>query len=123
MVSCVLCEASRGAIASNGSAVAVWDAHPVAEGHLLVLSRRHVGRLEALTRSEQQDLWSLVHELVAEPPLVRRPDGWTVGVNDGPAAGQVVDHVHVHLIPRYFGDVTDPRGGVRWVLGKRARWW
>jgi len=48
---------------------------------------------------------------------------WNIGINDGPAAGQTVPHLHIHLIPRYAGDVEDPRGGVRWVVAGKARYW
>jgi diadenosine tetraphosphate (Ap4A) HIT family hydrolase len=51
------------------------------------------------------------------------PDAFNIGLNDGPAAGQTVDHVHVHVIPRYAGDVPDPRGGVRWVIPGKADYW
>ncbi len=53
----------------------------------------------------------------------RLPAGFNVGINDGPAAGQTVPHLHIHLIPRYEGDVIDPRGGVRWVIPERADYW
>ena len=46
-----------------------------------------------------------------------------VGMNLGEAAGQTVPHLHLHLIPRYSGDVEDPRGGVRWVLPEKAAYW
>ena len=52
-----------------------------------------------------------------------RPDGYNIGINDGPAAGQTVPHLHIHLIPRYAGDAEDPRGGVRWVMPGKARYW
>jgi diadenosine tetraphosphate (Ap4A) HIT family hydrolase len=52
-----------------------------------------------------------------------RPDGLNIGVNDGPAAGQTVMHAHIHLIPRWVGDVPDPRGGVRWIMPAKARYW
>jgi len=52
-----------------------------------------------------------------------RPDGYNIGCNDGVAAGQTVMHFHMHVIPRYHGDVKDPRGGVRWVLGDKAPYW
>ena len=51
------------------------------------------------------------------------PDGFTIGINDGPAAGQTVHHAHIHIIPRYKGDVPDPRGGIRWVIPEKARYW
>lgn len=52
-----------------------------------------------------------------------RPDTYNIGINDGPAAGQTVGHLHIHLIPRYLGDSKDPRGGVRWVLPDKAQYW
>lgn len=51
------------------------------------------------------------------------PDGWNIGINDGSAAGQTVPHLHIHLIPRYAGDSADPRGGVRWVIPGKAKYW
>jgi diadenosine tetraphosphate (Ap4A) HIT family hydrolase len=44
-------------------------------------------------------------------------------VNDGFAAGQTVEHAHVHVISRRKGDVTDPRGGIRWVIDDKANYW
>ena len=50
-------------------------------------------------------------------------DGFNIGWNDGPAAGQTVMHLHIHVIPRRTGDVEDPRGGIRWIIPDRARYW
>lgn len=51
------------------------------------------------------------------------PSAFNIGINDGAAAGQTVPHCHIHLIPRYKGDVADPRGGVRWVIADKADYW
>ena len=104
-------------------AVVVRDAYPVAPGHTLVIPRRHVGSFFELHHSEQVAMLTLVDR--ARQGLEREfaPDGYTIGVNDGAAAGQTVPHVHMHLIPRHRGDVDDPRGGIRWVLPLKARYW
>lgn len=52
-----------------------------------------------------------------------QPDAYNIGINDGVAAGQTVPHMHIHLIPHYVGDRLDPRGGVRWVLPEKAKYW
>lgn len=103
----------------GGSACALADAYPVADGHALVVPRRHVADLRELRIREAVDLWHLVHALAC---ATDNP-GLTIGANVGACAGQTVPHAHVHLIPRSPGDVPDPRGGVRWVVPARAAYW
>jgi diadenosine tetraphosphate (Ap4A) HIT family hydrolase len=103
--------------------VAFSDAFPVAEGHTLVLPRRHVASLFDLPDEELAAIWRLVAEVRQKLAAELNPDGFTVGVNDGAAAGQTVPHAHVHVIPRRAGDVADPRGGVRWVVPAKAPYW
>ncbi len=125
MASCVFCaRAAAGDVtASNELAVAVPDAFPLSPGHTLIVSRRHEADYFALTRDEQAALWTLVNTLRERLVRERRPDGFNVGVNVGAAGGQTIGHVHVHLIPRYAGDVEDPRGGIRWILPANAPYW
>lgn len=103
------------------TAFARWDGFPVAEGHLLVVPYRHVESFFGLTVEEVAD----VHWLAADASKLVAADGWTIGVNEGRAAGRTVDHIHLHLIPRRLGDVEDPRGGIRNVLpgGPRPSEW
>jgi diadenosine tetraphosphate (Ap4A) HIT family hydrolase len=54
---------------------------------------------------------------------VARPRRVNFGLNDGPAAGQTMPHFHFHVIPRYTGDVKDPRGGIRHVIHSKACYW
>jgi len=121
---CPFCrlEANRPRLESE-FAVAFPDAFPVAEGHTLVVPKRHVAGLFDLPEEEQAAVWRLVAQVRASLLADLRPDGFTVGVNDGPAAGQTVMHAHVHVIPRRHGDVADPRGGVRWVVPDKAAYW
>jgi diadenosine tetraphosphate (Ap4A) HIT family hydrolase len=121
---CPFCRPEPGRIRLEGEfALAVLDGFPVTQGHTLVIPRRHAASLFELPAAEQAAVWRLVAEVRAQLTAELRPDGFTVGVNDGPAAGQTVMHAHVHVIPRRHGDVADPRGGVRWVLPAKAAYW
>jgi diadenosine tetraphosphate (Ap4A) HIT family hydrolase len=108
---------------NNTMAVAVHDAFPVAPGHTLVMPRRHVGSFFELQESEQLAMLTLLNRARARLEREFAPDGYTIGINDGRAAGQTVPHVHLHLIPRHHADVPDPRGGVRWVIPENANYW
>jgi diadenosine tetraphosphate (Ap4A) HIT family hydrolase len=108
---------------SNDNAVVIRDAFPVSDGHTLVIPRRHVASFFELTPAERDSVMDLLNW--ANSDLLNRfdPDGFNVGINDGAAAGQTIPHMHLHLIPRYAGDISDPRGGVRWVIPDRANYW
>ena len=82
-----------------------------------------VGSLYDLPEAVQAEIWDTVSRVRAIQVERFHPDGFNIGVNDGPAAGQTISHAHVHVIPRYVGDVPDPRGGIRWVIPQRARYW
>lgn len=124
---CPFCQlAPERIIAQNTHAFAILDAFPVSPGHTLVIPRRHVGSFFDTTQEEKLALLDLVDQVGgrhAVPLQDPRPDAFNIGINDGPAAGQTVPHLHIHLIPRYAGDVPDPRGGVRWVMPDKARYW
>lgn len=106
----------------NELASAIADAFPVSQGHTLVVPRRHVTDLFAASAVEQAACWELVAAVVTGLQATG-VDGINVGVNVGRAAGQTIEHAHIHVIPRFDGDVNDPRGGVRWVLPARAAYW
>jgi diadenosine tetraphosphate (Ap4A) HIT family hydrolase len=110
-------------LASRPCAVAFPDAAPVNPGHCLVIPRRHEPDFFALSREEQDDVWEIVWELRELLEAEHDTTSFNVGINAGEAAGQIVPHAHVHVIPRYPGDVPDPRGGVRWVVPERAPYW
>lgn len=126
MSECPFCEriSSRDDIyATTEFAVAVPDGFPVSDGHTLVVPKRHVARAEKLERAEWAGLFDLVREVSRELASLPGVEGVNVGVNSGEAAGQTVTHAHVHVIPRRPGDVEDPRGGIRWVIPDKARYW
>ncbi len=101
------------------SVVAYAESSPHAEGHMVVIPRRHVPRLIDLTEEEHAALFALMRDVAGYLEDALAPDGFTIGMNDGPAAGQATPHVHVHVVPRWHGDVEDPRGGIRRALPPR----
>ncbi|MEA2093879.1 MAG: DEAD/DEAH box helicase family protein, partial [Pseudomonadota bacterium] len=100
----------------------LWDGFPVTPGHALVLPRRHVASWFDATPQEQVGLLKGVDVAKREIEKQYQPDGFNIGINIGEAAGQTVPHLHVHLIPRYKGDVEDPRGGVRYVIPDKGNY-
>lgn len=110
-------------VASNLAAIALPDAFPVANGHVLVVPRQHVTSIFDLPEADQAQLWTLVAHVRQDLAERLAPAGFNIGVNDGTAAGQTVPHAHVHIIPRFQGDVPDPRGGIRWVIAEKAKYW
>ncbi len=104
-------------------AVATPDLYPAADGHTLVLPRRHVQSIFDLSEGERSALWALVADVRDRLRDEHRPDAFTIGINDGMAAGQTLPHAHIHVIPRHLGDVPDPTGGLRGILPRKARYW
>ena len=103
--------------------LAFRDRYPVSPGHTLVITRRHAATYFDTTPEERTALWSAVETIQAQlRELDPKPDGFNVGFNAGEAAGQTVMHVHVHVIPRYRGDMDDPRGGVRHVIPSKGNY-
>lgn len=121
---CPFCDLLPSSVVEqNELAVAIRDRYPIAEGHTLVVPRRHVESLFDLGPGELASVWDLVSCVRRSLVEELAPDAFTVGVNDGVAAGQTVRHAHMHVIPRWAGDVADPRGGIRWVIPAKAPYW
>lgn len=121
---CLFCELGRERILHQSALAVVFaDSFPVSVGHCLVVPRRHVASWFEATEEEQREMIRLLGQARASISEVHAPAGFNIGINDGPAAGQSIPHLHVHLIPRYAGDVAEPRGGVRWVVPARADYW
>jgi diadenosine tetraphosphate (Ap4A) HIT family hydrolase len=110
-------------LASNDLAIVIRDGFPVSPGHTLIIPKRHVASWFDTTPEEQRAVIDLLATVKRQLDDEYSPAGYNIGINDGPAAGQTVRHLHLHLIPRYDGDTEDPRGGVRWVFPHRAAYW
>jgi diadenosine tetraphosphate (Ap4A) HIT family hydrolase len=106
-------------VAENDLAAALRDKEPASRGHTLVVPKRHCARFFELTAAEVAACFALLSQQHEKLLAEFHPDGFNVGVNDGAAAGQSIEHTHWHLIPRYRGDHPDPRGGVRHVIPTR----
>ena len=103
-------------VVKNDLCYARWDRFPAGKGHLLIIPFRHTPYFFSMTKEERRAMMELlvICKTVIEENFV--PDGYTIGINEGLAAGQTVMHCHCHMIPRYTGDVPDPAGGIRGIL-------
>lgn len=122
-MNCVFCKLDKGRIIlESKNVIAIYDKYPVSQGHILVIPREHKQSYFNLNVSIQNEVWSLV-EKVREHLIIRfDPDGFNIGVNDGIPAGQTIPHCHIHVIPRYKGDIENPAGGVRGVIPSKMKY-
>ena len=100
----------------NEHVFAIWDRYPVADGHLLIITNRHI---ESWFEATEDEHLAIIRALAQGRKIINEEfsvDEYNIGVNVGQDAGQTIPHLHVHLIPRNKGDVIDPRGGVRHVI-------
>ena len=116
---CELCSWHE-ALLENALAYVRYDNNSLSRGHVLVVPKRHVANFFDMTAEERSAALTLMSEIQKSIQKRHAPDGYNIGVNVGKAAGQSRMHVHMHLIPRYAGDVPDPRGGIRCVLYRRG---
>jgi diadenosine tetraphosphate (Ap4A) HIT family hydrolase len=112
---CPFCH-PEGILFENDLAYSILDRSPVNPGHLLIIPKRHVADFFLCTHVEKDALLSLLDEAKSYLDGKHAPAGYNIGINVGEAAGQTSFHVHLHLIPRYQGDMENPRGGVRGVI-------
>lgn len=112
-VDCLLCKKYASRIFENRSFFVIYDDYPLRHGHVLILPRRHIKELTELTPVEFCFLYGCIRKMVKHLKKDFGADGYNLGVNCGKAAGQTLEHLHIHLFPRHDGDVADPRGGIR----------
>jgi diadenosine tetraphosphate (Ap4A) HIT family hydrolase len=119
---CLFCREPRGVSRKNELAYSARDSYAVSPGHTLVSPRRHVASFFELTPEEINACMALINEERMLLDEEFKPDGYNIGVNIGSAAGQSIFHVHIHIIPRYKGDVENPQGGVRHVIPRKGHY-
>ncbi len=119
---CLFCTDPRGVSLQKELAYSARDTYAVNPGHTLIIPRRHVASFFDLTPEEINACMELIIEERKLLDEEFQPDGYNIGVNVGQAAGQSIFHVHIHVIPRYEGDVENPQGGVRHVIPKKGHY-
>lgn len=121
---CPFCNLSKDRLIYRDEVANIFaDGYPISPGHLLITPRRHYPTLFDVPAELQAHLLSMINQARTIIGQSHSPDGYNIGINNGAAAGQTVPHVHIHVVPRYEGDVEDPRGGVRWVIPDKAKYW
>ena len=113
---CIFCKRDREVLLQSQLSFAAFDGFPLSKGHTLVLPKRHVATIWDLSDEEYLDVFDLVRRVQDLVQKEFEPQGINIGVNCGEGAGQTVFHAHIHIIPRYAGDVPNPRGGVRNII-------
>ncbi|WP_196814477.1 HIT family protein [Nocardia sp. BMG111209] len=118
--SCIFCRHAdptvNTVVRRRGTMYARWDNFPASRGHIEIVPFRHILSFFDMSERETRDLHILAQSMRKKLDSMFCPDGFTIGVNDGSAAGRTVPHLHLHIIPRWYGDVPDPRGGIRQVF-------
>ena len=125
MNKCLFCDQfipNKKLLFENELAVAFFDEFPVSKGHVLIITKGHAATFFDITNEEQIAIIDLLNKCKEYIDKKYHPDGYNVGLNCGESAGQSVMHVHMHLIPRYKGDVENPRGGIRGVIPNRKNY-
>jgi diadenosine tetraphosphate (Ap4A) HIT family hydrolase len=118
---CPFCAPSGAVIVAKGLlTTTIRDRYPVSPGHTLVVPNRHVESVFEMSEEEQMAVLEAVRVAKRALDADLHPDGYNIGLNVGVAAGQTVMHAHVHVIPRFDGDVADPRGGIRHCVPGRG---
>ena len=118
---CPFCKKNetREILTESNKAYAIFDKYPVNKGHVLIIPKKHVSNYFDLSFTDQLACWYLVNHIKKKLDLLYQPQGYNIGINVNESAGQTVHHVHIHVIPRYSGDVEIPEGGVRGVIPER----
>lgn len=106
---CLFCkivahEISADVVYEDERVLGILDIHPVAPGHVMVIPKVHSENLTDLPDAEVGPVFMAVKTVLGKLKSALSPDGFTIGINHGKVSGQVIDHLHIHLIPRFNGD-------------------
>ncbi|MBN2634922.1 MAG: HIT domain-containing protein [Prolixibacteraceae bacterium] len=122
MAECPFCNIEPNRLIEKSKlSIAFYDKFPVSIGHVLIVPKRHEPNNLELTNEEKLDIEELKNSVIYFLKMKFSPDGFNIGVNIGKAAGQTISHCHIHITPRYEGDIKDPIGGVRGVIPHKQK--
>ena len=121
---CPFCnpDSKQELILESATAYAIFDKFPVSNGHTLIIPKKHCSDYFQLSFKEQSACWFMLNRAKEILTKKLKPDGFNIGININESAGQTISHVHIHLIPRYLGDVKEPEGGVRGVIPEKKKY-
>ena len=121
---CPFCnpDSERELLLESATSFAIFDKFPVSNGHTLIIPKKHCSDYFLLSFKEQSACWFMLNKAREILKKKFNPDGFNIGININESAGQTVAHVHIHLIPRYIGDVIEPRGGIRGVIPEKKNY-
>jgi diadenosine tetraphosphate (Ap4A) HIT family hydrolase len=115
-------EETRELIVETATVFSFYDKFPVSNGHSLIVIKRLVSNYFNLTLKEQTACWIVANKVKTILQQKHNPDGFNIGININEDAGQTIPHCHIHIIPRYNGDVENPRGGIRGVIPSKKEY-
>ena len=117
---CIFCNPHKHLtlLTESATAYAMFDGYPASKGHVLIVPKRHIANYFELPFREQSACWFMANKVQEMLSKEFQPDGFNVGININQDAGQSRSHAAIHIIPRYRGDVTGSKGGIRYVIPK-----
>lgn len=119
-MSCPFCSITKDQIIKENELVyAIYDKYPVNQGHILIITKEHIKDYFEASPEVKKALFKLMEKCKIYLDNKYNPDGYNIGLNCGKEAGQTIMHLHLHIIPRYEGDIEDPTGGVRGVIPQK----
>ena len=122
-MTCPFCNIREDRIITSDELVyGIRDKYPVSPGHTLIITRRHVSDYFELTDDERRAMQAMLMKMKGMLDAELNPQGYNIGINVGRSAGQTIDHAHLHLIPRFEGDMPNPKGGVRGVIPEKQKY-
>lgn len=124
---CIFCQIGKQKmeaeiVAKYEHCYVIKDQYPVSKGHLLIIPYEHTENWFTASEEIQFDILNALRQMKIYLDNKNQPFGYNIGANCGETAGQTVMHLHVHLIPRYKGDMSDPKGGVRGVIPDKQKY-